>query len=93
MKIDVEGFEKEVLDGAILFLNQIENIVIIIELVTEINSIQTCNEIFIFLKNLNFNKIFKIENNKNIIEVTNFDCSGDYIFLKGDHAINTFFNK
>lgn len=93
LKIDVEGFEKEVLEGAKLLLNQVENIVIIIELVTEINSIQTCNEIFVFLKHFNFNRVFKIENNEKLIEVSNFDCSGDYIFLKGNHAINSFFQK
>ncbi|MBC5863645.1 FkbM family methyltransferase [Flavobacterium turcicum] len=93
LKIDVEGFEKEVLDGAKLLLNQIENIVVIIELISEINSIQTCNEIFVLLKSFNFNKAFKIENDKNIIEVSNFDCSGDYIFLKGNHAINSFIQK
>lgn len=90
LKIDVEGFEKEVIDGAKLLLNQIENIVVIIELITEINSIQTCNEIFSLLKHLNFNTAFKIENNKNMIEVFNFDNSGDYIFLKGNHAVNSF---
>jgi FkbM family methyltransferase len=93
LKIDVEGFEKEVLDGATLLLNQVENVVIIIELVTEINSAQTCNEIFSFLKHFNFDKVFKIENNKKLIEVFNFDSSGDYIFLKGNHAINSFILK
>lgn len=93
LKIDVEGFEKEVIDGANLLINQIENVVVIIELITEINSIKTCNDIFSHLKDLNFNKAFKIENNKNIIEVSNFDYSGDYIFLKGNHAINSFFQK
>lgn len=91
LKIDVEGFEKEVIDGATLLFNQIENIVIIIELITEINSIETCNEIFSVLNHFDFKKVFKIENNKNIIEVSNFNCSGDYVFLKGNHAINHLF--
>jgi hypothetical protein len=73
-----------------LLLNQVENIVAIIELFTEINSKQTCNGIFGFLKEFNFNKTFKIENDKNLIEIFNFDCSGDYLFLKGNHAINSF---
>jgi len=90
IKIDVEGFEKEVIEGASLVLEAAENVVLIIELVTEINGFDTCKEITAILKNKNFEKIYKINSNIEYSEVTDFDGSADYIFLKGQHAIQNF---
>ncbi|MDO8317274.1 MAG: hypothetical protein Q7T12_07110 [Flavobacterium sp.] len=42
MKIDEEGFENEVLEGAKKVLNQTENVVLIIELLEEINWTNAC---------------------------------------------------
>lgn len=89
MKIDVEGFEKEVLDGAKKVINQTDNVVLIIELLEEINGANACQDITDFLIENNFNKFFKIDGN-NFFEVLKYGGSSDYIFLKGDDAMAIF---
>lgn len=89
LKIDVEGFEKEVLEGSSTVLNATDNVVLIIELVTEINSLDVCNEIVEKLKVLGFSKVFRVENNQ-IKEVRNYQNSADYIFIKGVDSLKYF---
>lgn len=89
LKIDVEGFEKEVLEGSSTVLNATDNVVLIIELVTEINSLDVCNEIVEKLKVLGFSKVFRVENNQ-IKEVRNYQNSADYIFIKGEDSLKYF---
>lgn len=89
LKIDVEGFEKEVLEGSSTVLNATDNVVLIIELVTEINSLDVCNEIVEKLKVLGFSKVFRVENNR-IKEVRNYQNSADYIFIKGEDSLKYF---
>lgn len=89
MKVDVEGFEQEVLEGAKKILNQTENVVIIIELLEEINGVNTCQEIINFLEENNFNTILKIEENS-FFEVRGYEGSSDYVFLKGQDAVTRF---
>lgn len=86
LKIDVEGFEKEVLEGAKAVINQVENVVIIIELVTEINSLETCNEIVNLLKKYGFDQIYKINTENKLATVQTYEGSADYVFVKGAEA-------
>lgn len=90
LKIDVEGFEKEVLDGGNEIFNATKNIVLIIELVTEINCLEVCHEIVDNLKLLGFSKMYRVENNQ-ILEVKNYENSADYIFIKGENSLKNFF--
>ena len=89
LKIDVEGFEKEVLEGGNTVLNITKNSVLIIELVTEINSLEVCHEIVDKLKSLGFSKVYRVENNK-MMEVNNYENSADYIFIKGQESLKSF---
>ncbi|MEO8515692.1 MAG: FkbM family methyltransferase [Flavobacterium sp.] len=90
IKIDVEGFEKEVIEGASQVFSNAENLVLIIELVTEINELETCKEIIETLKNYGFEKIYKINSNNDCSSVIGYEGSADYIFIKGKHAIENF---
>lgn len=90
VKIDVEGFEKEVLEGAQKVLNQTENVVLIIELLEEINGAHTCQEIINFLLSKNFKTILKIDTNS-FFKVVKYEGSSDYVFLKGEDAIARFY--
>lgn len=86
LKIDVEGFEKEVLEGAKAVVSQVENGVIIIELVTEINSLDTCHEIVNLLNSYGFDQIYKINTENKLVSVQAYEGSADYVFVKGTEA-------
>lgn len=87
LKIDVEGFEKEVLEGSQNVLTTTQNIVLIIELISEINGHDVCTEIVKNLIDKGFIKAFKVDNNK-LIEVTQYENSADYIFIKSEESLN-----
>lgn len=89
VKIDVEGFEMEVLDGAVKLLKPVDEIVIIIELLEEINTLQGCRQIFDLLKFENFDVCYKVTEN-GIHSVTEYSSSGDYLFLKGNESKGIF---
>ena len=91
LKIDVEGFEKEVLEGAKAVVNQVENAVIIIELVTEINSLETCNQIVNLLNEYGFDQIYKINTENKLATVQAYEGSADYVFVKGTEASKLLF--
>jgi FkbM family methyltransferase len=82
-KIDVEGFEKEVLQGAKSILQKAEKSMLIIELVSEINEVETCKEIIDTLKSHGFQKIYKMDLNNTMIAVDGFNGSADYVCFKG----------
>jgi len=86
IKIDVEGFEKEVIDGAEFVLYQTENIILIIELLVDNNDFLTCKEITNKLRESNFEDMYKINNNNCLNKVDDFDGSADYVFIKGLNA-------
>lgn len=88
LKIDVEGYEMEVLQGAKQVLNLGTNKIVIIELLEEINSIQTCQEIANNLISKGF-YCFKV-NTRGLMKVSFFDGSGNYIFLQGKKAQRIF---
>ncbi|CAD5344521.1 hypothetical protein FLA105535_04527 [Flavobacterium bizetiae] len=90
IKIDVEGYEKEVIEGATKFLNNLDNSILIIELLEEINGLLICKEIKDMLIKLNFKEIYKINSNEVFELVDDYYGSGDYIFLKGNTAIEDF---
>ena len=92
LKIDVEGFEKEVIQGAVEILNAKQNSIIIAELLNETNGKVICEEIVELLKKNNFLSIYKINNSVLAEKVNNYQGSGDYIFLKGSRTVK-FFNK
>jgi FkbM family methyltransferase len=91
LKIDVEGFEKEVLEGAKAVINQVDNVVIIIELVTEINSLETCNQIVNLLKEYGFDQVYKIDFENQLATVQTYEGSADYVFVKGTEASSFLF--
>ncbi len=82
-KIDVEGFENEVITGAKQILQQVKKSLLIIELVTEINGKETCHEIINTLKTYGFNEIYKMGDENKLIRVEAFEDSADYILYKG----------
>lgn len=86
IKIDVEGFEKEVIEGAKCVFYKTQNIVLIIELLEEINGCFTCREITNNLKENNFEYMYKIGNNNAVYKVSDFVGSADYVFVKGRDA-------
>lgn len=83
IKIDVEGFEKEVILGAKQVIDKTKNSVLIIELLIETNGDENCKEIVILLKKYGFEKIFKIDEQDELVTVFDFEGSADYIFFKG----------
>lgn len=89
IKIDVEGFEMEVIDGAVKFLKSIDEIVIIIELLEEINTLKGCRQIYDRLFSDHFDVCYKITE-KGIRAVTEYASSGDYLFLKGNESKGIF---
>jgi FkbM family methyltransferase len=86
IKIDVEGFEKEVIEGAKGFLQEIDNALLIIELLPEINSFESCKEIVSMLKSFDFTTVYKIDSKNELVHVDDFEDSADYIFIKGGEA-------
>lgn len=86
IKIDVEGYEKEAIDGAKYVFYQTENIILIIELLEENNGLLTCKEIINNLKDYNFEDIYKINVTNNLRKVDDFNGSADYVFIKGIDA-------
>lgn len=83
IKIDVEGFEKEVIEGGQTILKNSSNTILIIELIQEINGLETCEKIFEILKKIGFVGLYKFNNENDLIEVSEFSGSSDYMFLKG----------
>lgn len=86
LKIDVEGFEKEVLEGSNEILSRSKNIVLIIELISAINGKDICCEIVENLKTIGFVKVYRVNENK-LIEVNEYEDSADYIFIKGEESL------
>jgi FkbM family methyltransferase len=86
IKIDVEGYEKEVVQGAQLIFHQTKNLVLIIELLEENNGLLICKEIVSNLMANNFEYIFKIEDSNGLSKVVGFNGSADYVFIKGMEA-------
>ena len=84
LKIDVEGFEKEVIEGGLQLIDKIPNMVIIMELVIEINGAATCQEIIAILQAHHFVAVYKINSRNHLERVSAFDGSADYVFLKGE---------
>jgi hypothetical protein len=93
IKIDVEGFEKEVIEGAKEFFHEVVNSVLIIELLTEVNGAVNCQEITENLTSLGFTTVYKITGENTIDLVTAFDGSADYIFVKGSAKTDSLFFK
>lgn len=95
IKIDVEGFEKEVIDGAQKIINKISQGAIIIELLEEINGIDVCKSIVDTLKSNEFDLIYKVNTNNQFVKVNNYEGSADYVLLKGHESKIVFdnFNK
>jgi hypothetical protein len=92
IKIDVEGFEKEVLDGAEKTFTNNNNCILIIELIESLNGIERCIEIIKKLRNFGFEQGYSKLNSENYYKVNNFQGDGDYIFIKGD-MVNHDFKK
>ncbi|MEO5775556.1 MAG: FkbM family methyltransferase [Flavobacterium sp.] len=94
LKIDVEGFEKEVIEGGEKIIGEIKQGAIIIELLEEINGLDVCKSIVETLKASEFDAIYKIHANQ-FISVKEFEGSADYILVKGNDSQNLFnnFNK
>lgn len=90
IKIDVEGFEKEVILGGLKVLSSFENIFLIIELLQETNGVLGCQEIIEILKNNDFLESYKINENGHFEKVVNYQGSSDYFFLKGTKTIKDF---
>lgn len=88
IKIDVEGYEKEVIDGAKLILNKTKNVILIIELLEENNGLSMCEQITLVLKENDFEYIYKIKDN-DLLKVSSFEGSADYIFIKGIETKNS----
>ncbi len=92
IKIDVEGFEKEVLLGAKNILKSINESILIIELLEENNNSETCSTIINLLKEVGFSSFYKVGENKQFDEVLEYKGSSDYIFVKGTDTLNVFKN-
>ncbi len=86
IKIDVEGYEKEVIEGAKCIFYQTENIILIIELLEENNGFLMCKGITNILIENNFEDIYKINEDNSLSKVDDFNGSSDYVFLKGKDA-------
>lgn len=87
VKIDVEGFEKQVIEGAKAILKEKKNIILCIELVSGNNSKDSCQDILDTLAGYGFKKLYKFKNNE-LNLVSSYDKSGDYILLKGKQTID-----
>lgn len=86
IKIDVEGYEKEVVDGAEFVFSQTTNSILIIELLEANNGLLICNEITNNLRKNNFENIYKINDDNSLSKVDGFIGSADYVFIKGINA-------
>jgi len=86
VKIDVEGFEKQVIEGAKDILKEKENIILCIELVSGNNSEDSCQDIIDTLAGYGFNKLYKFKNDE-LKLVTSYNMSGDYILIKGKETM------
>jgi len=93
VKIDVEGFEREVIEGADEIFKKFDNCILIIELITEINDLEICKKIISSLKEKDFEHIYKISNRADLILVEDYEGSADYIFIKGKDAIESIQNN
>ncbi|MFZ4671088.1 MAG: FkbM family methyltransferase [Flavobacterium sp.] len=93
VKIDVEGFEREVIEGADEIFKKFDNCILIIELITEINDLEICKKIISSLKEKDFEHIYKISNRVDLILVEDYEGSADYIFIKGKDAIESIQNN
>lgn len=93
VKIDVEGFEREVIEGADEIFKKFDNCILIIELITEINDLEICKKIISSLKEKDFEHIYKISNRVDLILVEDYEGSADYIFIKGKDAIASIQNN
>ena len=89
VKIDVEGFEQEVIHGAQKLLSGKKDIVVIIELLTALNGEATCMSISESLKSLGFSSAYKFREGT-FRAVENFQGSADYIFVKGRPIMEEF---
>ena len=89
VKIDVEGFEKQVIEGAKDILKEKENIILCIELVSGNNSEDSCQDIIDTLAGYGFNKLYKFKNDE-LKLVTSYNMSGDYILIKGKETMTYF---
>lgn len=85
VKIDVEGYEKEVIEGAINVLSNTKDVVLSIELVSGNNEAQACQDIINIIMSYAFEKLYTIKDNK-LIEVSKYEESADYIIIKGDKS-------
>lgn len=83
IKIDVEGYEGEVIEGGYKFFENTKNAVLIIELLEEINGREKCIKIIEELQNFGFGKIFRYQE-RGLQKVDAFSGSSDYLLLKGN---------
>ena len=90
IKIDVEGFEKEVIEGTQQIFSQTPNIIVVIELLSEINGHDNCVAISKSLMEHHFGHMFRIGRDHIIKKVDGFDEGSDYIFIKGEDALARF---
>ena len=58
--------------------------------ISEINGQEVCSEIVASLINNGFLKVFKVDHNK-LIEVSAYEDSADYIFIKGSESLKHLF--
>jgi len=91
IKIDVEGYEREVVEGARQTLQALKNGIISIELIDGNIDITTCKNIIKDLTSFGFDKVYLLKR-RQIIEVNDFKESGDYLLLKGRLTKNNFVN-
>lgn len=89
IKIDVEGFEKEVIEGASNILKKTKNIVLSIELINGNNSTETCQNIINSLEGYGFEQLYMFKNNK-LCQVSKYIESSDYLLIKGDISKSIF---
>jgi FkbM family methyltransferase len=86
IKIDVEGLEKEVVNGALCILKALDEALVIIELLEETNSSDDCREIINLFQDLRFDTSFMINENE-FVKTSSYQGSADYIFIKGAETL------
>lgn len=82
IKIDVEGYEKQVIEGAVNILKRTENCVLSIELIEGNNTNSECQNIIDKLMSLGFEELYILKDNS-LHQVTKYQESSDYILIKG----------
>lgn len=85
VKIDVEGFELEVIEGGKSIFQETENSILFIELLKDNNDARVCEFIFRMLKEFGYGNSYMIKENE-LIGVKDFRESTDYLFIKGEKA-------